>query len=177
MKFECPHCKQSYEGERSYLGKSIACGNCNKTFIVGRKNVEKKKFDKAKFFKYFIYFLSGSIIIMMSIGLIQFKIDINKKEKEIQDKKDKYIALERKYDNAKIQISSLNKEVTSLKEEKEKLEASVAVDKLIQIGHTNLIEGYKENVEKALEAAKMWKTKAEYWEEQADYYRNKWLRN
>lgn len=34
MKFECPFCKQSYEGTEEYVGKECRCAKCNQHFIL-----------------------------------------------------------------------------------------------------------------------------------------------
>lgn len=34
MKFECPFCKQSYNGTAEYIGKDCRCAKCNQHFIL-----------------------------------------------------------------------------------------------------------------------------------------------
>ncbi len=34
LKFACPYCQQPYEGERAYIGHSIDCEACHKSFVV-----------------------------------------------------------------------------------------------------------------------------------------------
>lgn len=34
MKFECPFCKQSYEGTEEYVGMNCQCEKCNQSFVL-----------------------------------------------------------------------------------------------------------------------------------------------